>query len=59
MHGRVYLYTFGARRCNVLSISELICDLEMDISVRQQDRVVLVCCVWFVLFCFLKGQSWY
>lgn len=47
LHGRVYLYTFGARRCNVLSIRELIRDLEMDILVRQQDIVVLVVFFFF------------
>ena len=41
LHGKVYLYTFGTRRCNVLSIFEQIHDLEMDILVRQQDIVVL------------------
>jgi len=42
LHGRVYLYTFGARRHNVLGIFEQIHDLKMDILVRQQDIVVLV-----------------
>lgn len=56
LHGRVYLYTFGVRRCKVLGMFELIHDLEIDILVRQQDIVVLV---GFGFFFFLKRQSWY
>lgn len=42
LHGRVYLYTFAARRYTVLSVFELIHDLETDILVKQQNIVVLV-----------------